>query len=424
MIFNKVYYENIDETLYSAVHESGLKVYLLPKDFTKTYAVIGTRFGSANDRFILDGKEVAVPDGIAHFLEHKLFEKKDGTNAFDDYARTGASANAYTGFSNTCYLFSCTDNLKENLEILLSFVAEPYFTDENVEKEQGIITQEIRMYDDDPNWSVYFSVLKCMYSDFPIRKDIAGTAESIREITPEYLYTCYNSFYNPKNMILFIVGDVGDFDSISEIVDKYVKNTNDEVPKSVFPTEPQAVFRDYYEQSMSVPTPLFMIGFKERENTQQGRELLRKQIATEILLEMVFDKSSDLYHKLYNDGLINDSFSSEFACENMYAHTVLGGESPDPCKVRDEIAEYIKSVKLSKDDFIRCQRAYLGDFLHGLNSIDGIGHEFISSMFTDVNYLETAAVCEEITFEEIEKRFSEHFIVEQMALSVVRPIEK
>lgn len=364
-----------------------------------------------------------MPDGIAHYLEHKLFEKKDGTNAFDDYARTGASANAYTGFSSTCYLFSCTDNLEENLEILLSFVAEPYFTDENVEKERGIITQEIRMYDDDPGWSVYFNLLKCMYSKFPIRKDIAGTAETIAEITPEVLYTCYNSFYNPENMILFITGDVSDVDGIVKIIDKHVKKMEGGVPETLFPIEPAEVFEKYYEQKMSVPSPMFMLGFKEKTNGVVGAELLKKQVVTEILQEMLFGKSSDLYQSLYNDGLINDSFSAEFSCEERYAHTVLGGESPDPVAVRDRIKEYVSSVELSEDDFNRCKKALTGRFLHGLNSVENIGHDFISFMFTDTNILEYSQVCSEISFQEAKDRFAEHFDNEQMALSVVLPYE-
>ena len=424
MNFNKIEYPNLDEVIYSGTHESGLKIVLMPKKFTKSYAVIGTRYGSANDCFTLDGAEVAVPDGIAHYLEHKLFEKPDGTNAFDDYAMTGASANAYTGFNNTCYLFSCTDKLKENLEILLSFVMDPYFTEENVNKERGIITQEIRMYDDDPSWSVYFNLLKALYSKLPIRKDIAGTAESIQEITPELLYTCYNAFYNPKNMIVFIVGDVEDKDGIVEIVDKYVKNTGKEVPESIFPQEPAEVCEKYHEEKMSVPSPLFMLGFKEKENGEDGNMLLKKQILTEILMEMLFGKSSDLYQAMYNKGLINESFGSEYNSENMYAHTIISGESPDPKSVRDEICKYIADVNLAEEDFNRSKKALMGHFLHGLNSVENIGHEFISSLFTNVNVLDYAKICAEITFDEVVKRFKEHFNEDYMALSVVLPLDK
>lgn len=424
MNFNKIDYPNLDETIYSGTHESGLKIVLMPKKFTKSYAVIGTRYGSANDCFVLDGKEVAVPDGITHYLEHKLFEKPDGTNAFDDYAMTGASANAYTGFSNTCYLFSCTDKLKENLEILLSFVMDPYFTEENVNKERGIITQEIRMYDDDPSWSVYFNLLKALYSRLPIRKDIAGTAQSIQEITPELLYTCYYAFYNPKNMIMFIVGDVEDKDGIVEIVDKYVKNTGKEVPESIFPQEPVAVCEKYHEEKMSVPSPMFMLGFKEKENGADGNKLFKKQILTEILMEMLFGKSSDLYQDMYNSGLINESFGSEYNCEKMYAHTIISGESPDPVRVRDEICKYIANVQLDEADFNRSKKALMGHFLHGLNSVEGIGHEFISSLFTNVNVLDYAQICSSITFDEVVDRFKDHFDAEYMALSVVLPHEE
>lgn len=421
MEFNKVNYPNIDEILYCGEHESGLKVYLLPKKFIKSYAVIGTRFGSANDKFVMDGKTISPPDGIAHFLEHKLFEKKDGTNAFDDYAKTGASANAYTGFSSTCYLFSCTDRLKDNLEILLSFVFEPYFTNENVEKEQGIITQEIRMYDDDPGWAVYFNLLKCLYSRFPIRKDIAGTAESIREITPDMLYTCYNAFYNPKNMVLFIAGDVTDFSSISKIIDKNIQALDTNVPAPLFPDEPEEVNKAYCEQKMSVPSPMFMLGFKETKNGATGTELFKRQIATEILLEMLFGKSSSLYQSLYDQGLINDSFSSEYACDTMYAHTILGGESPDPHRVCDEIFKFLDSAELSEEDFQRSKKALAGHFLHSLNSVENIGHEFISGIFTDVNILDYMQISSEINFNDVQGRFKDHLRKELSALSVVLP---
>ncbi len=424
MIFEKIEYPNLDEVIYSGIHESGLKIVLMPKKFTKSYAVIGTRYGSANDCFVVNGRETCVPDGIAHYLEHKLFEKPDGTNAFDDYAMTGASANAYTGFNNTCYLFSCTDKLKENLEILLSFVMDPYFTEENVDKERGIITQEIRMYDDEPGWCVYFNLLKAMYSKMPIRKDIAGTAESIQEITPQLLYDCYNAFYNPKNMIMFIVGDIEDKDSIVAIVDKYVKNSGAQVPEGVFPEEPVAVSEKYHEEKMSVPTPLFMMGFKEKSNGIDGKELLKKQIITEILMEMLFGKSSDLYQNLYNSGLINDSFGSEFNSEKMYGHTIISGESPDPVKVKDEIVDYLAKAQLDEADFNRSQKALMGHFLHGLNSVENIGHEFISSLFTNVNVLDYTQICSEITFDEAVARFEEHFDEEQMSLSVVLPHEK
>ena len=224
MKFDK--YENrfLNETLFKGVHESGLTVVVLPKpEFDKYYSVISTKYGSNDFCFKDDEKNdyIEVPDGIAHFLEHKMFEQPDGSNAFDKFSLYGANANAYTAFNNTAYLYQCTDYFYENLDHLLNYVFTPHFTKENVEKEQGIIAQEIRMYDDDPEWCVFFNMLKAMYVNHPVRRDIAGTVESIAKIDKDLLYYCYNIFYHPENMVLFMTGNI-DIDKIPEIIDKNV----------------------------------------------------------------------------------------------------------------------------------------------------------------------------------------------------------
>ena len=208
---------------YKINHDSGLTIYLFPKkDYNSKYAIFGTKYGSVNNAFSLDNGEVtAVPDGIAHYLEHKLFESEDG-DAFTRYAKTGANANAYTSFDKTCYLFSCTENFDESFEILLDFVQSPYFTEETVAKEQGIIGQEIRMYDDSPEWCVMFNMLENMYHNHPVKIDIAGTVESIAKITPDYLYQCYNTFYNLNNMVLCVAGDLT-VEDVLKTADKMLK---------------------------------------------------------------------------------------------------------------------------------------------------------------------------------------------------------
>lgn len=423
MKFECIYNETIDEKLYIGKHESGLKIYLLPKKFTKSYASFAVRYGSIDDRFRLHGdqNETAVPDGIAHFLEHKLFEKPDGKNAFDDYAKTGASANAYTNFNSTAYLFSCNDHLFENLEILLSFVREPYFTDENVKKEQGIITQEIRMYDDNPDWRVFFNLLETMYHQLPIRKDIAGTAETILEIDKDLLYLCYNTFYNPSNMILFIAGDVADQEKIVSLVDRIVKSSDAKLPERIYPQEPKEVVESYHEQRLSVAAPIFMMGFKDADVGYNGRKLLKKEITTQMILEMILGKSSYLYRSLYDQGLINESFGCDYSAEPGYAFTSFGGESPAPEKVKDFIMDELKKMKLQEADFARARNVLKGRFLHQFNNIENLGSLFISYLFKEINPLDFISICDEINFQDITDRFEQHFSEEYMALSVIRP---
>ena len=226
MQFTKHYNETLQETLYTAEHESGLTIAVMPKEgYSKSYAVFGTHFGSVDNRFIppLGKEQIVLPDGIAHFLEHKMFEQPDGSNVFESYARHGANANAYTSFHVTAYLFESTQDIAENLGILLDFVQKPYFTDENVDKEQGIIGQEIGMYDDDPGWQLMMSFLGAMFSEHPVRVDIAGTVESIAKIDKETLYTCYNTFYHPSNMCLFVIGDVTP-ELVGDCVKKHIVN--------------------------------------------------------------------------------------------------------------------------------------------------------------------------------------------------------
>ena len=426
MNFECIANELIDEKLYFGTHKSGLKIYLLPKKFTKSYASFAVHYGSIDDRFRLHGEqnEICVPDGIAHFLEHKLFEKTNGGNAFDDYAKTGASANAYTNFNSTAYLFSCMNRLFENLEILLSFVEDPYFTAENVSKEQGIITQEIRMYEDNADWRVFFNLLEAMYHNLPVRKDIAGTTESIMEINKDWLYQCYHTFYNPSNMILFVAGDVADRAKIVALVDQYVATSDAKQPERIYPEEPKQVFENYHEQKLSVAAPIFMMGFKDADVGFDGRKLLKKEISTQMILEMILGKSSFLYRSLYDQGLVNESFSYEYSAEPSYAFTSFGGESPSPEKVKDIIMEELKKMQLQELDFFRARNILKGRFLHQFNNIENIGSLFVSSLFKGINPLDFISVCDEINFADITDRFEKHFKEEYMALSVIRPCKR
>ncbi len=417
----------LGETLFHRIHRSGLNVYILPKKgYSKSYAVFATRYGSVDSKFIVPGEQevTEVPDGIAHFLEHKLFEEEEG-NVFEKFSRLGASANAFTSFNITAYLFYCTDYFYENLDILLNFVQNPYFTDESVQKEQGIIGQEIRMYEDDPHWRVYFNLLGALYHCHPVRKDIAGTIESISKINKDILYKCYNTFYNPSNMLLFIAGDVNP-DEVWEHVEKCIKvcdRTKSGI-KRIYPEEPEIINQPKVEQKLSVSIPLFQIGFKDNDIGYGGERLLRKDIVTRILLEMVLGKSTVLYQDLYEKGLINDTFESDFTAEIDYGFTILGGESSQPEKVQQYILEEIDRLRsrgLEKNEYERIKKVIYGRFIRQFNNIEGIANNFMANLFKDIDLLNYIDVFETITLDDVNERLVNHFKPENMALSVVRP---
>lgn len=425
MVFEKIEDKRLNEVLYKGVHKSGLTVYVLPKpEHSKSYAAFATNYGSIDYRFIIpgEGDYTEIPDGVAHFLEHKLFEQPDGSNAFDSYSMTGASANAFTSFNSTVYLYSCTDRYYENLEILLDFVSNPYFTKENVDKEQGIIGQEIRMYDDDPGWRVFFNLLDCLYVNHPVKKDIAGTVESIGEIDKDLLYKCYNTFYNPTNMILFACGNV-DCEKIEQLVNKYVTaNPNTEI-KRFLPDEPKVINKKYKEQKLSISTPLFQIGFKDTDVGYGGTKLLRKEIITSILLEILLGEGSDLYNKLYTEGLINDSFDADFEAEISYGFSSFSGESTDPDKVLDTILQAFSNMEFNEEEFERAKKVELARYLRMWNSVEGVSNTMVSDLFKGINIFEYSDIVKDITLDDVKLRFKEHFDEKNCAMSVIKPYE-
>ncbi len=426
MKYNKIYNQVLDETLYHGKHKSGLNVYVLPKKgYNKSYATFATRYGSVDSKFIVPGEQTSteVPDGIAHFLEHKLFEDEDG-NSFDKFSRLGSSANAYTSFNTTAYLFSATQKFYENLQVLLEFVQNPYFTDESIHKEQGIIAQEIGMYNDDPDWKVFFNLLAALYHNHPVKKDIAGTVESISKINKDILYKCYNTFYRPSNMILFAVGDLKKED-IASYVDKYIKN--DEIIKTdierVYPIEPNEVYKQKIEEKLTLSIPLFQVGFKDNDVGYGGINLLKKDIITRIILKMIMGKSTSLYYRLFKEGLINDTFSTDYMSEKDYGITMYGGESINPEKVSDEISceiENLLKTGLDKQAFERAKKSIYGNFIKQFNSIERLANSFVSNLFKDINLLDYISVYESISIEDVDRRFKQHFNLNNMAISIIK----
>ncbi len=425
MNFDTIEYKKYKELFYRYEHPSGLNCIVIPKKgYYKKYATFSTQYGSVDNEFVIPGEAepTKVPDGIAHFLEHKLFEQKDGS-VMDKFASLGSKPNAFTSFNQTVYLFSCTDLFNENFKLLLNFVQNPYITDESVEREKKIIGQEINMYRDDPGWRVNFNLLKAMYKHHPVRYDIAGTIDSISEITKETLYKCYNTFYHPSNMIITVVGDV-DHIKVFEQVENCIQ-TSEKAPeiKRIFPKESTDINKSYIEQNMPVSTPLFYIGFKDSNFDLESAEILRYEIAVKLLLSMIMGKSSKLYEELYDKGLINSSFEMDFSLEKSYAYSMLGGESVNPEQVQESIVKEIKLLKkqgLDQEAFNRLIKASMGRFIRQLNSLEAISRSFINLYFKGVTMFDYLDVYDKMKFDYITDVFESHFDINRMALSVIK----
>lgn len=423
----KIVNDILKEELYYDKLDCGLEVFFMPKEgFSKKYAVFATNYGSNELEFIPinENEKIKVNEGIAHFLEHKMFEQPDGGNAFDKFSLLGASANAYTNFTMTAYLFSATDNFYQSLDHLIDYVQTPYFTDENVEKEKGIIAQEINMYDDNADWKVYFNTLKAMYIKHNTRIDIAGSVESIYKIDKEELYKCYNTFYNPSNMALFVVGDL-DRNKVMETINKAIKPKDTlENIKTFKEEEPNEVNQKEIVENLSVSIPLFNIGIKDLDVNISGNDLLKKEICTEIILDMILKKGSSVYENLYLSGLINQNFGCDHVSQIDHGYTILGGESKDPHKVRDIIFEYINKYKqdgLEKEDFDRIKKKKIGIFLKYFDSVEFIANNFISYHFRNINFIDYLEVLKSVKFEDVKDRFNKHFNEEYSVISIINP---
>lgn len=396
----------------------GLRVYIYEKpEFNSAYAVYGTKYGSIDSSFCVNGSTVNVPDGIAHFLEHKLFESEDG-DAFSKYAETGAYANAFTSFDRTCYIFSCTEHFDENLDILLNFVQNPYFTSETVKKEQGIIGQEIRMYDDSPNWSVLFGMLKAMYYNNPVKTDIAGTVESIAQIDDKTLYTCYNTFYNPENMFICIAGNVNTADVLNTIKNS-IKNTEKIDLKRVDISEPETVKSNYTEKFFDVPLPLFCYGYKQ--NASISNASLEETVAMNALIKIISGDASPLYKRLTEKNLINDEFDAEYFSGRSFASVIFEGESSNPQAVVDEINKEISFIKengINKELFNAVKRDMYGQALKRYNSVDSVALMLVEAAVFDYDYSKELEIIKNLTEAELLKLLNV-FDREKSVLSVI-----
>lgn len=416
--------ERIGEEYIQVDHPSGLTILICPmKEYSTTYALFGTKYGSINTKFKTSEETdyVTVPEGIAHYLEHKLFENED-CDVFSLYAKTGASANAYTSFDKTCYLFSCTDQYEESLRILLNFVQSPYFTKETVEKEQGIIGQEIRMYEDNPAWRVFFNMLQGMYYNHPVRIDIAGTVESIAQIDAPLLYRCYNTFYNLHNMALSISGNV-DPDKVIEICDACLKPCENKRLETVFEKEPETVLKKRMIQTLEVSQPLFNIGFKSQP--EKGLARVKAEIETNLAVSLLADESSNLYKKMYEEGLINSTFSSEIFDGDNYFCAIFGGESRDPGKVMAELTAALEEAKVSgldRDRFDMVKKSCYGAQIREFNNVEAVATGMLNAAMDGITPFDIVEVIANVTFEDVQKRLFERLNPEYAVLSIIEPI--
>jgi predicted Zn-dependent peptidase len=428
----KISFDQLQEELYHEKLSNGLNVYILPKKgFNKTFATFTTKYGSVDNTFVPLGKEeyVKVPDGIAHFLEHKLFEKEDG-DVFQQFSRQGASANAFTSFTRTAYLFSSTSDVEKNLKTLIDFVQEPYFSEKTVEKEKGIIGQEITMYDDNADWRLYFGLIQNLYQNHPVKIDIAGTIESISHITKDWLYECYNTFYHPSNMLLFIVGPVDPDLFMNQIKENQAKKEYKDMPeiKRKFETEPPQAAQKKQVLEMNVQTSKCLLGIKALHIDQSGAELLKNELTMNVLLDLLFGKSSENYNQLYNEGLIDETFSFDYTQEQGFGFAMIGGDTGEPDKLAETLEKMLlkaKSERLFDEERLeRAKRKKIGAFLRAINSPEYIANQFTRYAFNDMNLFNVVPTLEKITLNDVQSLASEVISEERFSVCQVIPKKK
>lgn len=418
-------FSQVGEQMYREKLPNGLTVFVFPKpEFQKGYAFFATNYGGMDMRFCLDGEWHDTPAGVAHFLEHKMFDTKEG-NALQDLAANGASPNAFTSSAITGYYFESTEKFEENLRILLSFVSVPWFTQESVDKEQGIIGQEIGMIEDDPEWKVFMNLMAALYRNHPIRVSVAGSVESISHITADTLYACHKAFYDPANMVLCVAGPV-DPQHICQVAQEILpKEAGPIAAKDYGPKEPPRAAQALVEEKMEVSTPIFQLGYKG-DALPQGEQRLRCQLVGELALEVLLGNSSPLYAKLYRQGLINRNFS--YGCESYPGCFFLcaGGESKDPEAVREAIAQ--EAGRIGRDGvdgklWERVKKGVYGNKVRGLNSFENLCVGQAQAFFAGYDFLDFASLFASITKKEAEEMIVSWVTQERTALSVVRPKE-
>jgi len=422
-------YENkkIDVKVYEEILDNGMQVILVPNENTnKKYVIWATKYGSIDNKFIEPGtnKEVEVPDGVAHYLEHKMFEQENGVDSLYKLMGLGLNANAYTTNDHTAYLFSGTENFYEGLDELMDFVQHPYFTDENVEKERGIIGQEIQMYDDEPDWRLYMNAMKCLYKNNPITIDTAGTIETISHITKETLYSCYNTFYHPSNMIMCIAGNFVPEEMLEEIKKRLLPREKMEKIQRIYPPYEDDINEKSKCDKMDVNMPIFMIGYRDFSKIEingSSKEKTKRKIGIKMLLDILIGESSKLYDELYTEGLLMEALSGNLEMANEFSHVIIEGASKDPDKVYERVIATLENEKISQEDVERAKKNLYGTLVTEYEDVVNIGRRYISDAVEGIMSLDYFESLKEIDLKDLEKARAEVFKAEKSILSKVLP---
>ena len=415
----------IKEKLYIEKLDNGLTIMVLPKKTRKKYIVWSANFGSIDNKFYSQSETelTTVPDGIAHYLEHKLFEQENGKNSLDVLTSIGVEANAYTTNDHTAYLYECTDNFDEALDEFMDYIQHPYFTDENVEKERGIIEQEIMMYDDYPEWSVYINAMKAMYKNNEINIDVAGTKETIAEIDKDKLYKIYNSFYYPNNMVMVLAGDFEAKEILEKIKSKVIMKNTEEV-KRVYNEEPEEIVEKYVQKEMNISMPILLIGYKDNDLKENK---VRKDIAIEILSTILFGKNTEFFKKLYEQGKLITNPSTNYEFSKTFAHLLIQVQTnfiEDVIKEIDMQIENVKKNGIKDEDFKRAQKAVYGSYIKDYNDVSNIASMIVADYFRNINSFDYFEEFKSVDKTYVEKILRELLVENKKVISVIKPIEE
>lgn len=418
--------ENLKEKIYHGTSNNGLNIYYMPKPgYNKQHAIITVDVGSNVTKFKRKGESnySQVPNGIAHFLEHKMFEDEDG-DLFDKYSRLGMDSNAYTGHAETSYLFTSTSDFYEGLELLVGLVEKPLFTEETVENEKGIISQEIKMYEDDPYSVSFNNLLESMYFNNSIKEDIAGTIETVNNTKYEDLLLFHNSFYNNNSMVLFVVGDLN-FDKIIETVNNIETGSSEKFEIERFKyEEPEKIVKKDFKQYMNIENTMCYIGFKDKNVPLEPTKQIRRDLVMELVLETIFGNSSDFYSELYNEGLIDLNFGSSYSIGDGYGHGIIFSQTENPEGLYNRILDHLKTdsdIKFDESDFNRIKNKTIGQHVMSFNSIENIAGMFTTYYFNDVSIFEIIDILKSIDYKEAKLVADEVLDVELSSISIIYP---
>lgn len=411
----------IQEKVYVEKLSNGIKVMVIPKKTQKKYIIWGVNYGSIDHKFMVGDREITVPDGIAHYMEHKLFEQENGTNSLDVLSSMGVNANAYTTNNHTAYLFEdSNEKFFDALDEFMNYVQNPYFTDENVEKERGIIEQEIMMYDDYPDWKLYMNAMKAMYHENPINIDVAGTKETIAKITKDTLYDAYHAFYTPDKMAIVICGDFEPEKVISEIEKRMTLQSQSNKVKRLYEEEPEEIVKDRAEAQMNISMPLFMIGYKDVCSCENQ---IKKDLALDMIFNILIGDSTQLYQSLYEQGILQSEPTFIYENSKTYSHVLIQGQSQQYDEVIQKMEDGIENLKqngIEDSQFERIKKKLYGEFVKSYNDAGNIATSFLQNYFRNINPLDYFEEFQSLDKEYIMQILNEVFQKDKKVVSIIK----